>query len=95
MDIIRDMAEGALTSIRQVFEMMKADQAETVSNVTKRLNGIEAAFAGWKSSLEFAADKGKFNSRRQVLATAGQLESFFDLESNFEMQNLNPFAYER
>ncbi len=74
--ILFNLISSPVTSIRQVFEMMKADQAETVSNVTKRLAGIEAAFAGWKSSLEFAAEKGKFNSRRQVLATAGQLESF-------------------
>ena len=74
--ILFNLISSPVTSIRQVFEMMKADQAETVSNVTKRLAGIEAAFAGWKSSLEFAAEKSKFNSRRQVLATAGQLESF-------------------
>jgi len=74
--ILFNLISSPVTSIRQVFEMMKPDQAETVSNVTKRLNGIETAFAGWKSSLEYVAAKGKFNSRRQVLATAGQLETF-------------------
>jgi uncharacterized protein (DUF885 family) len=88
--ILFNLISSPVTSIRQVFEMMKADQAETVSNVTKRLNGIEAAFAGWKSSLEFAAEKSKFNSRRQVLATAGQLETFSNGAFTAVAKKFNP-----
>ena len=40
------------------------------------MNGIGTALEGWKSTLTHVAEKGKVNSRRQVLATAGQLETF-------------------
>lgn len=74
--ILFNLISSPVTSIRQVFEMMKKDQPETIANVTKRMNGISAALDGWKSTLTFVAEKGKVNSRRQVLATAGQLETF-------------------
>ncbi len=74
--ILFNLIASPVTRIRQVFEMMNKSNPETISNVTKRLSGISTAFEGWKSSLVFAADKGKVNSRRQVLATAGQLETF-------------------
>ncbi|NBY51913.1 MAG: DUF885 domain-containing protein [Actinobacteria bacterium] len=74
--ILFNLISSPVTSIRQVFEMMNRDKPETNSNVIKRMNGIGAALEGWKSSLTFVAEKGKFNSRRQVLATAGQLETF-------------------
>ena len=74
--ILFNLISSPVTSIRQVFEMMNKDQSETISNVTKRMNGISAALEGWKSTLIFVAEKGKVNSRRQVLATAGQLETF-------------------
>ena len=64
--ILFNLISSPVTSIRQVFEMMKKENPETIANVTKRLNGISAAFDGWKSSLNFVAEKGKFNSRRQV-----------------------------
>jgi uncharacterized protein (DUF885 family) len=73
--ILFNLISSPVTSIRQVFEMMKKDQPDTTDNVISRLNAIEKAFEGWKSSLTFAAEKGKVNSRRQVLATAGQLET--------------------
>ncbi|NDE72105.1 MAG: DUF885 domain-containing protein, partial [Actinobacteria bacterium] len=74
--ILFNLISSPVTSIRQVFEMMNKEKPETLSNVTKRMNGIGAALDGWKSTLTFVAEKGKFNSRRQVLATAGQLETF-------------------
>ena len=74
--ILFNLISSPVTSIRQVFEMMKKDNPETISNVTKRMNGIGAALNGWKSTLTYVAEKGKVNSRRQVLATAGQLETF-------------------
>ena len=74
--ILFNLISSPVTSIRQVFEMMNKEKPETISNVTKRMNGISAALEGWKSTLTFVAEKGKFNSRRQVLATAGQLETF-------------------
>ncbi len=75
-NILFNLIASPVTRVRQVFEMMNKDNPETISNVVKRLNAIQGAFAGWKSSLEFAAEKGKVNSRRQVLATVGQLETF-------------------
>ena len=74
--ILFNLIASPVTRIRQVFEMMNKSNPETVSNVTKRMSGISAAFEGWKSSLIFASEKGKVNSKRQVLATAGQLETF-------------------
>ena len=70
--ILFNLISSPVTSIRQVFEMMNKEKPETISNVIKRMNGIGAALEGWKSTLSFVAEKGKFNSRRQVLATAGQ-----------------------
>lgn len=74
--ILFNLISSPVTSIRQVFEMMNKEKPETISNVIKRMNGIGAALEGWKSTLSFVAEKGKFNSRRQVLATAGQLDTF-------------------
>ncbi|MBU3692521.1 MAG: DUF885 domain-containing protein [Candidatus Nanopelagicaceae bacterium] len=75
-NILFNLIASPVTRIRQVFEMMNKEKPETVANVTKRLNGVEEAFQGWRSALSFAAEKGTVNSRRQVLATAGQLETF-------------------
>ena len=75
-NILFNLIASPVTRIRQVFEMMNKEKPETVANVTKRLNAVEEAFNGWRSALAFAAEKGKVNSRRQVLATAGQLETF-------------------
>jgi uncharacterized protein (DUF885 family) len=75
-NILFNLIASPVTRVRQVFEMMNKENPATISNVIKRLNAIEGAFNGWKSSLEFAAQKGKVNSRRQVLATVGQLETF-------------------
>ncbi len=75
-NILFNLIASPVTRIRQVFEMMNKEKPETVANVTKRLNAVEEAFTGWRSALAFAAEKGKVNSRRQVLATAGQLETF-------------------
>ena len=74
--ILFNLIASPVTRIRQVFEMMNKEKPDTVANVVKRLNAIEKAFEGWKSSLEYAAQQGKVNSRRQTLATAGQLETF-------------------
>ncbi len=75
-NILFNLIASPVTRIRQVFEMMNKEKPETVANVKKRLNAVEEAFTGWRSALAFAAEKGKVNSRRQVLATAGQLETF-------------------
>lgn len=75
-NILFNLIASPVTRVRQVFEMMNKEKPETVANVTKRLNAVEEAFSGWRSALAFAAEQGKVNSRRQVLATAGQLETF-------------------
>ena len=59
--ILFNLISSPVTSIRQVFEMMKKDNPETISNVTKRMNGIGAALNGWKSTLTYVAEKGKVN----------------------------------
>ena len=73
--VLFNLISSPVTSIRQVFEMMKQGP-DTLSNVTKRIAAIPTALDGWKSSLKFVAELGKTNSKRQVLATAGQLETF-------------------
>jgi uncharacterized protein (DUF885 family) len=70
-----NLIASPVTEIRQIFEMMK-DSPELVSNVTKRLSGIKSAFDGWRLTIEEAAKDGKVNHTRQVLATAGQLDTF-------------------
>jgi len=75
-NILFNLIASPVTRVRQVFEMMNKEKPETIANVTKRLNAVEEAFTGWRSALAFAAEQGKVNSRRQVLATAGQLETF-------------------
>jgi len=70
-----NLIASPVTEIRQIFEMMK-DSPELVSNVTKRLSGIKSAFDGWRLTIEEAAKDGKVNQKRQVLATAGQLDTF-------------------
>ncbi len=90
--ILFNLISSPVTSIRQVFEMMKKDQPETISQVTKRLDGIEPAFEGWKSTLDFVAAQGKVNSRRQALATAGQLETFSKGAFSAVAKKFNPAA---
>ena len=70
-----NLISSPVTEIRHVFEMMK-DSPDLVSNVTKRLNAIKGAFDGWRQTIDEAAQEGKVNARRQVLATAGQLDTF-------------------
>ena len=70
-----NLIASPVTGIRQIFEMMK-DSPELISNVTKRLNAIQKAFDGWRETIESAAKDGKVNAKRQVLATAGQLDTF-------------------
>ena len=70
-----NLIASPVTGIRQIFEMMK-DSPELISNVTKRLNAIQKAFDGWRQTIEAAAKDGKVNAKRQVLATAGQLDTF-------------------
>ena len=70
-----NLIASPVTEIRQIFEMMK-DSPELVSNVTKRLSGIKSAFDGWRLTIEEAAKDGKVNQKRQVLATASQLDTF-------------------
>ena len=90
--ILFNLISSPVTSIRQVFEMMNKDEPETISHVIKRLDGIESAFDGWKSTLEFVASQGKVNSRRQVLATAGQLETFSKGAFSAVAKKFNPAA---
>lgn len=75
-NILFNLIASPVTRVRQVFEMMNKEKPETIANVTKRLNAVEEAFTGWRSALAFAAEQGKVNSQRQVLATAGQLDTF-------------------
>lgn len=73
--VLFNLISSPVTSIRQVFEMMKKDDSSR-QNVTRRLSAIGEALAGWRSTLEHVAGLGKTNSRRQVLATAKQLFTF-------------------
>jgi uncharacterized protein (DUF885 family) len=73
--VLFNLISSPVTSIRQVFEMMSKAE-ENRSNVTKRMGSIGQALEGWKSTLEYVAGLGKTNSKRQVLATAKQLETF-------------------
>ena len=73
--VLFNLISSPVTSIRQVFEMMSKAE-ENRSNVTKRMASIGQALEGWKSTLEYVAGLGKTNSKRQVLATAKQLETF-------------------
>ncbi len=75
-NILFNLIASPVTRVRQVFEMMNKEKPETIANVIKRLNAVEEAFTGWRSALAFAAEQGKVNSQRQVLATAGQLDTF-------------------
>nr|NCW96638.1 DUF885 domain-containing protein [Actinomycetota bacterium] len=71
-----NLISSPVTSIRQVFEMMPKEKPDSAANATKRLNAISEALKGWCSTLETVAGEGRVNSTRQVLATAGQLETF-------------------
>ena len=73
--ILFNLISSPVTSIRQVFEMMSKSE-ESRNNVTKRMSAIGQALEGWKSTLEYVMSLGKTNSKRQVLATAKQLETF-------------------
>ena len=73
--VLFNLISSPVTSIRQVFEMMNKSE-ENRGNVTKRMAAIGNALDGWKSTLEYVAGLGKTNSKRQVLATAKQLETF-------------------
>ena len=70
-----NLISSPVTSIRQVFEMMKKDNPDSLANATARLNAIGEALRGWCSTLETVAGEGRVNSARQVKATIGQLET--------------------
>lgn len=71
-----NLISSPVTSIRQVFEMMPKSNQDSLSNATKRMDAISNALAGWRSTLETISKDGKVNSKRQVQATIGQLETF-------------------
>ncbi len=71
-----NLISSPVTSIRQVFEMMKKDNPDSASNAAKRLGSIGEALKGWCATLETVAGQGRVNSARQVKATIGQLETF-------------------
>ena len=71
-----NLISSPVTSIRQVFEMMKKDSPDSATNAMKRLNAVGEALKGWCSTLEVVAKEGRVNSSRQVKATIGQLETF-------------------
>ncbi|MFM7874196.1 MAG: DUF885 domain-containing protein [Actinomycetota bacterium] len=70
-----NLISSPVTSIRQVFEMMKKDNPDSLANATARLNAIGEALRGWCLTLENVAGEGRVNSVRQVKATIGQLET--------------------
>ncbi|MFM9083718.1 MAG: DUF885 family protein, partial [Actinomycetota bacterium] len=59
---------------RSIFDLMPTETAEHWQNIAGRMSQVPAAFAGMRESWKLGIDRGVVTSRRQALASAGQLD---------------------
>ena len=67
---------GDVEEARAIFDLMPTDTAEHWQNIAGRMSQVPAAFAGMRESWRLGMDRGVVTSRRQALASAGQLDEF-------------------
>ncbi len=65
---------GDVESARSAFDQMPTDTAEDWSVIAQRMADVPNAFAGMRASWALGLERGIVTSKRQVLASAEQLE---------------------
>lgn len=73
---------GDVDSARSIFDLMPTDTSEHWSTIAERLGNVPRAFAGMRESWSQGIDRGIVTSRRQVLASAEQLEYWAGTSGN-------------
>jgi len=71
---LRDLnnIESTFQHLRMVFDMMDTSSAEAWDAVLARLEGLDAASAGYRATLDVGRQSGRAVARRQVLAAIEQ-----------------------
>ncbi len=72
-----------IQGVRDAFSLMPTDTSEDWGHITDRLNAIPAALAGYKESLELAAERGIVAARRQVQIGIDQSKKLGDPRGYF------------
>ena len=67
---------GSVESARSVFDLMPTETAADWDVIAERVSHVPEAFAGMRESWALGRDRGIVTSRRQVLASAEQLDEF-------------------
>jgi uncharacterized protein (DUF885 family) len=67
-----------LHELRSTFDLMASDTEEARQAIATRLAGVPGALADWRQTLLDAARRGYVASRRQILAVAGQCDTWVD-----------------
>lgn len=74
--------------IRDTFLLMPQDGAEEIDTIAARLDKVDAALAGYRSSLSLAASKGKVAPERQIDAVMKQCRELANPGSMLESLGL-------
>lgn len=72
---------GDVESARSVFDQMPTATAHDWGVIAQRMQNFPAAFAGMRESWNLGMERGVVTSKRQVLASAAQLEDFAGVRS--------------
>jgi uncharacterized protein (DUF885 family) len=64
------------SSIRNVFEMQRAETPEEAEKVRFRLADVRRALAGWRQTLDRDSARGLVAARRQCIGVARQLDTY-------------------
>jgi uncharacterized protein (DUF885 family) len=65
-----------ISSIRQVFELMRRESAEDAVVIATRLRAVRPALASWREGLADVAGRHELPARRHVLGVAEQAETY-------------------
>jgi uncharacterized protein (DUF885 family) len=76
------VAESALHSVRQVFDLMDTDTEDAWAMIDARLAAVPAALVGYRETLARSADAGHISAQRQLSEVAGQVRHWTGQEGN-------------
>jgi uncharacterized protein (DUF885 family) len=69
---------SGLHGLRMTFDLMPTEGEEAAANIAARLNAFPVALEQYKRTLREAADAGQVSARAQMIAVAGQCDTWTD-----------------
>ena len=71
-----NVIDSPLQNVRMLFDMMPTESAEDWQAIADRMGAVPAALAGYRQSLNYAADQGRVAAQRQVTKCAQQCATY-------------------